>query len=159
MWSYNNMHMVVIMKKIFLILVFLFATVPSMAQTLDMRIYNNNAVVGNFILDTNASCIKQKNAAGDASPCLISLDASNNLVLGADGITAITPFNYLNNPVFRGATTIENGGGTPVTVFTNTGEASFAGVLGDNKAVCVKADDNLGTCADAVGAGGTCTCE
>jgi hypothetical protein len=39
-------------------------------------------------------------------------------------------------------------------------EVEVAGVSGDGtgKAVCVKADGDLGTCTDAVGAGGTCTC-
>jgi hypothetical protein len=39
------------------------------------------------------------------------------------------------------------------------GELQITGVTGSGKAVCVKADKTLGTCADAVGAGGTCTCE
>lgn len=40
------------------------------------------------------------------------------------------------------------------------GEVEAAGVSGDGagKAVCIKADGNLGTCTDAVGVGGTCTC-
>jgi hypothetical protein len=43
---------------------------------------------------------------------------------------------------------------------SHVGEAKFSGVSGDGtgKAVCIKADGNLGTCSDAVGAGGTCTC-
>lgn len=38
------------------------------------------------------------------------------------------------------------------------GELTIGGVSGSGKAVCVKADGDLGVCADAVGAGGTCTC-
>jgi hypothetical protein len=37
-------------------------------------------------------------------------------------------------------------------------ELSIEGVTGSGKAVCVKADGNLGVCSDAVGASGTCTC-
>lgn len=39
-------------------------------------------------------------------------------------------------------------------------EIRSAGVSSDGtgKALCVKADGNIGTCTDAVGAGGTCTC-
>lgn len=39
-------------------------------------------------------------------------------------------------------------------------EARVEGIAGDGsgKAVCIKADGNLGTCTDAVGVGGTCTC-
>lgn len=38
------------------------------------------------------------------------------------------------------------------------GELSVTGISGSGKVVCIKADGNLGTCSDAVGAGGTCTC-
>lgn len=40
------------------------------------------------------------------------------------------------------------------------GEANITGISGDGagKAVCIKSDGNLGTCSDAVGGGGTCTC-
>ncbi|OGR94526.1 MAG: hypothetical protein A2V88_05835 [Elusimicrobia bacterium RBG_16_66_12] len=40
------------------------------------------------------------------------------------------------------------------------GELTVGGINADGsgKAACVKADGNLGTCSDAVGAGGTCTC-
>ncbi len=40
------------------------------------------------------------------------------------------------------------------------GEVEIGAVSGDGagKALCVKADGNIGTCTDAVGAGGTCTC-
>ena len=38
------------------------------------------------------------------------------------------------------------------------GEVNITSVTGSGKAVCVKADGNLGVCSDAVGAGGTCTC-
>jgi hypothetical protein len=37
-------------------------------------------------------------------------------------------------------------------------EISATGVTGTGKAICVKSDGNFGVCADAVGAGGTCTC-
>ncbi|HDL48465.1 MAG TPA: hypothetical protein ENH33_00685 [Actinobacteria bacterium] len=49
---------------------------------------------------------------------------------------------------------------TDVMDLTVTGEVSMSGVTGDGvgKAVCIKADGDLGTCTDAVGAGGTCTC-
>ena len=46
--------------------------------------------------------------------------------------------------------------GSILTTFTD--EVTITGVTGSGKAVCVKADGNLGVCADAVGAGGTCTC-
>lgn len=44
--------------------------------------------------------------------------------------------------------------------FKITGELNVTGISGDGtgRAVCIKADGNLGTCQDAVGAGGTCTC-
>jgi hypothetical protein len=48
-----------------------------------------------------------------------------------------------------------NDSATAVTVST---ELNITGVTGSGKAVCVKADGNLGVCSDAVGAGGTCTC-
>lgn len=40
------------------------------------------------------------------------------------------------------------------------GELKSAGIYSDGsgKAVCIKSDGNLGTCTDAVGASGTCTC-
>jgi len=40
------------------------------------------------------------------------------------------------------------------------GEVSPSGVADDGtgKAVCIKSDKTFGTCGDAVGAGGTCTC-
>ena len=46
------------------------------------------------------------------------------------------------------------------TLTTLSGETKVSGVSGDGtgKAVCVKSDGNLGTCSDAVGASGTCTC-
>lgn len=49
--------------------------------------------------------------------------------------------------------------GTPLRIRrVNAGEINLSGVTGSGKAVCVKADGDLGVCADAVGAGGTCTC-
>lgn len=44
------------------------------------------------------------------------------------------------------------------TTVVYTVEINASGVTGTGKAVCVKADGNFGTCDDAVGAGGTCTC-
>lgn len=43
---------------------------------------------------------------------------------------------------------------------TNTGELTFVGVSADGtgKALCVKADANIGTCTDAVNGSGICTC-
>lgn len=43
---------------------------------------------------------------------------------------------------------------------TSGGELNLQTISGDGtgKVVCIKADGNLGTCTDAVGAGGTCTC-
>lgn len=40
------------------------------------------------------------------------------------------------------------------------GETNISGISGDGagKAVCIKSDGNLGTCSDAVGGDGTCTC-
>jgi hypothetical protein len=48
-----------------------------------------------------------------------------------------------------------NDSATAVTVST---ELNITGVTGSGKAVCVKADGNLGVCSDAVGESGTCTC-
>lgn len=49
---------------------------------------------------------------------------------------------------------------TSLFIVSNAGELSFAGVNADGtgKALCVKSDGNVGTCSDAVGGGGTCTC-
>lgn len=66
-------------------------------------------------------------------------------------------------------TTNSDGAGTDADVITiddGTDDVAFAGDIsvggisgdGSGKAVCIKADGNLGTCSDAVGAGGTCTC-
>jgi hypothetical protein len=52
------------------------------------------------------------------------------------------------------------------SVYSNTGavqindELNVSGIASDGsgKAACVKADGDLGTCTDAVGVGGTCTC-
>lgn len=51
-------------------------------------------------------------------------------------------------------------GATEVAALTSAGELSFAGISGDTdaKALCKKADDNIGTCSSLVGADGTCTC-
>ena len=40
------------------------------------------------------------------------------------------------------------------------GEVNITGISGDGsgKAVCIKSDRTLGTCSDAVGGSGTCTC-
>ena len=52
------------------------------------------------------------------------------------------------------------GTSTPAAELDVEGEATFSGIAGDGtgKAVCIKADGNLGTCTDAVGGAGTCTC-
>ena len=60
---------------------------------------------------------------------------------------------------------LENGSDVVMATFTPTlttlpNEANIGGVSADGagKAVCIKADGNLGTCSDAVGGAGTCTC-
>ena len=49
---------------------------------------------------------------------------------------------------------------TPGATLDVEGEATVSGVAGDGtgKAVCIKSDGNFGTCTDAVGGSGTCTC-
>lgn len=53
-----------------------------------------------------------------------------------------------------------NWDGSQIFFVTDTGEIKPGAISGDGsgKAACIKADGNLGTCTDAVGAGGTCTC-
>ena len=52
------------------------------------------------------------------------------------------------------------GTANPGSTLEVNGETKITGISGDGsgKAVCVKADGNLGTCSSAVGAAGTCTC-
>lgn len=54
---------------------------------------------------------------------------------------------------------IRNSTNTRITI-TSGGEVNISTISGDGtgKAVCIKSDGNLGTCTDAVGGGGTCTC-
>lgn len=59
--------------------------------------------------------------------------------------------------VFRTAST---GTETERMRIDSTGEVDIGSISGDGtgKAVCIKSDGNLGTCTNAVGASGTCTC-
>lgn len=51
-------------------------------------------------------------------------------------------------------------GTTPRISIDTSGEITLHSVSGDGsgKAICIKADGKLGTCSDAVGGSGTCTC-
>ena len=55
--------------------------------------------------------------------------------------------------IFNGNTTIDGN-------VSASGETSIGGVTADGtgKVVCIKSDGDLGTCTDAPGATGTCTC-
>ena len=73
----------------------------------------------------------------------------------------------INHPTGGYALQILNGSVNPSIIVNSedfivddAGELTFAGVRNDGtgKALCVKADKNIGTCTDAVGSGGTCTC-
>jgi hypothetical protein len=94
---------------------------------------------------------------------------------GGDESSAAPTFSFLNDTntgVYSGGAdhfTVSSGGTDVLQYDANDGagsrwevldEATFSGISGDGsgKAVCIKADGNLGTCTDAVGGGGTCTC-
>ena len=53
-----------------------------------------------------------------------------------------------------------NTGAVSKSIIIDSGEISLNGISsdGNGKAVCIKSDGNLGTCSDAVGVSGTCTC-
>jgi hypothetical protein len=107
-------------------------------------------------------------------------DATNNAAFDVDGDLAFSgTSDYLvggNDYAFRysgdedGGMYFNGGGNGSVDIrgldgvqkfmFDLTGEFKFLGVSGDGtgKALCVKSDGNVGTCTNAVGASGTCTC-
>lgn len=102
-------------------------------------------VVGNTIYDNRGGSSGLQNGIGIVSG-YSGISVTGNVIGG-----------QINNKI--------NNTGSTYSMFANSaednkivGEVSISTVTGSGKAVCVKADGNLGVCSDAVGVGGTCTC-
>lgn len=118
-----------------------------------------------FIGDTNTGF-----GSSAGSPCIIDEAISALCVTGsaADTFTSIAGGMY----IATGVTTNDSlniiaigGSGNEIEVnsnefLVNGGEVTFSGISGDTdgRALCKKADDNIGTCSDVPNGSGVCTC-
>jgi len=87
--------------------------------------------------------------------CIFEAIATLPTFLECDAVTAVigTREMKINGNVGIGTT-------APGVALHVVGEVNITGISGDGtgKAVCIKSDRTLGTCSDAVGGSGTCTC-
>jgi hypothetical protein len=103
----------------------------------------------------------------------VSATTTFDVANGAAATPSLRFTNDTNTGVYRGSDEDHIGvssGGVSVLIYDADDAAGSrwefedeiraSGISGDGsgKAVCIKADGNLGTCSDAVGGGGTCTC-
>lgn len=107
----------------------------------------NTVVTGNRVYD-NQTVKTQKYGFEMQGTADYATVIGNNF---SGNLTADTVIVGSNNDILGNGTSTAN---ILLGEFTNTGISGD----GTGKAVCIKTDGNLGTCADAVGVGGTCTC-
>ena len=71
-----------------------------------------------------------------------------------------TPPLWVNGLLYVNSAKVGIGTTAPSVALHVAGEVNITGINADGtgKAVCIMADQTLGTCTDAVGASGTCTC-
>lgn len=126
----------------------------------------HNGTTGDLELKTNADVNLQASKLDLNGADIVEVDDIFSVSSGSVDIKADTTVNLYPGSQTTSALRVTGSAGTLSLQATGTSilnileELFITGVSNDGtgKVVCVKADKNLGTCTDAPGASGTCTC-